>query len=119
MTATTPTEDQLEAQFPPVRNHQVNYAAFKGCLFETWGQDVAFAATHDSDNVWAVMDGDDGNMFMAKGIHFVNRIGYLISTVPVGAGKHYGVPSTSAMTTPFAIPSAWPLHLAPATHTSG
>lgn len=29
------------------------------------------------------MDGDDGDMYVISGLHFVNRVGYLVSTLPV------------------------------------
>jgi len=91
MTITILTEEQFDARFPLVKNHLVSNAAFDGCLFETYGQEVAYVANQDPDYVWTVMDGDDGGMFFGNGIHVVNRIGYLISTVPVPPGEHYEV----------------------------
>lgn len=40
----------------------------------------------DPRTVWTVLDGDDGDLYVASGYHFVNRIGYLVSTVPIPEG---------------------------------
>jgi hypothetical protein len=32
------------------------------------------------------VDGDDGDQYVVSGFHFVNRIGYLVSTVPAPEG---------------------------------
>ena len=45
--------------------------------------------------VWTFMDGDDGQ-FVGSGFHFVNRVGYLISTVPVPDGLSIEVPIPSS-----------------------
>ena len=40
----------------------------------------------DASTIWTLLDGDDGDLYLANGYHLVNRIGYLISTVPVPKG---------------------------------
>ena len=37
----------------------------------------------DPHTVWTLIDGDDGDMYLVNGLHFVNRVGYLLSTIPV------------------------------------
>ena len=41
----------------------------------------------DPDCIWTLMTDDDGLLCLASGYHFVNRLGYLISTVPVEVAK--------------------------------
>jgi len=37
----------------------------------------------DPRTVWTLLDSDDGDMFVVNGLHLVNRVGYLLSTIPV------------------------------------
>ena len=85
------TENEFDEQFPLVTNHLNPNASWGtgntgGCLFETYGDELDFVRRHDSRYVWTLLDGDDGDLYVAGGIHFVNRIGYLISKVPVVEG---------------------------------
>ena len=76
----------------PLRTNHLNPTASwahgdgPGCLFETYGQELEFVRWQDPRTVWTFVDGDDGDQYLVSGFHFVNRIGYLISTVPVPAG---------------------------------
>ena len=45
-------------------------------------QELAFVRSQDPRTIWTFVDGDDGNQYVLSGYHFVNRIGYLISTIP-------------------------------------
>lgn len=82
------TEDEFDDRFKLVPNHlnpnaSWSYGDGPGCLFETYGEELAFVRQQDPLTVWTLVDGDDGDMYVVSGFHFVNRIGYLISTVPV------------------------------------
>lgn len=82
------TEDEFDDQFSLVPNHINPSAGWAvgdsgGCLFETFGEEFAFVRRHDPRKVWTLVDGDDGDMYVISGCHFVNRIGYLISRDPV------------------------------------
>jgi hypothetical protein len=93
-------EAKFEEQFPLVRNHLNPNATWGSgepgdCLFETYGEELAFVQSQDPRYVWTFMDGDDGQ-YVASGFHFVNRIGYLISTVPLPDGVFIEVPIPSA-----------------------
>jgi len=39
----------------------------------------------DPRKVWTLVDSDGGDIYLVSGLHFVNRIGYLLSTIPVPA----------------------------------
>ncbi len=82
------TEDEFDATYPLITNHLRPdagwvYGETGGCLFETYGEELAFVRELDPRTVWTLVDGDDGDQYLLSGFHFVNRIGYLVSTVPV------------------------------------
>jgi hypothetical protein len=82
------TEDEFDDRYQLVRNHLNPNASWAfgdgpGCLFETYGQELDFVRRQDPQTVWTLIDGDDGDQFLISGYHFVNRIGYLITTTPV------------------------------------
>jgi hypothetical protein len=82
------TEDEFADRYPLVPNHINRSAGWAvgdagGCLFETYGEEFAFICRQDPSKVWTLVDGDDGDMYLISGLHFVNRIGYLLSTLSV------------------------------------
>jgi hypothetical protein len=78
------TEEEFDSRFPLVSNH-INPAATwafadgPGCLFETSGPEFEFVRRYDPRKVWTLVDGDDGDMYVISGLHYVNRVGYLLS----------------------------------------
>ena len=84
-------EEEFDRQYPLLKNH-LNpdagwvYGEGPGCLFETYGEELEFVRQQDLATVWTLVDGDDGDQDLVSGFHLVNRIGYLISTVPVPDG---------------------------------
>jgi hypothetical protein len=81
------TEDEFDARYPLVPNHINPNATWgscdgPGCLFETYGEEFEFVRQQDPAHVWTLVDGDDGDMYVINGLHFVNRVGYLVSTLP-------------------------------------
>lgn len=91
------TEDEFEQRFPLVENHlNADRGWFshgdKGCLFETYDEEADFVRQQDKRFVWTLIDNNDGEPpFLSSGYHWVNRLGYLISTVPVPEGEHIEV----------------------------
>lgn len=82
------TEDQFDERYDLIENHMNPSAgwacnASRGCLFETYGEEFAFVRRSDPRKVWTLVDGDDGDMYVISGLHFVNRVGYLLSRDPV------------------------------------
>jgi hypothetical protein len=84
------SEDEFDQQYPLMANYLNPHAGWAvddtGCLFETYGEELAFVRQQDPATVWTLVDGDDGDQFLVSGFHFVNRIGYLVSTIPVPEG---------------------------------
>lgn len=57
--------------------------SFDGHMFETYGEDYEVVCAQNEHFVWTIIDSDsDDNFYMIPGRHLVNRIGYLIATVP-------------------------------------
>jgi len=82
----TLNEDQFAEQYPLIKNPLDKNAAWDGHLFETYGAELAFVRKQNLACIWTIMDDDDGNLCVSSGYHFVNRVGYLISTKPVPEG---------------------------------
>lgn len=51
-------------------------------MFETFGPELEFVKAQPENNVWTLMDDDDGNPVITTGFHVVNRIGYYVTEVP-------------------------------------
>jgi hypothetical protein len=90
------SEEEFDDQFPLLVNHLNPNASWvhgegPGCLFETYGEELDFVRQQDLATVWTLVNGDDGHQYLVSGFHFVNRIGYLVSTVPVPEGVHIEV----------------------------
>jgi hypothetical protein len=82
------TEAEFDDRYSLVPNHINPSAGWAigesgGCLFETYGEEFEFVRRQDPLKVWTLVDGDDGDMYVISGLHFVNRVGYLLSTIPV------------------------------------
>jgi hypothetical protein len=82
------TEEEFDDRYPLVPNHlDLNaswaYGDGPGCLFETYGAELEFVRKQDPRTIWTLVDGDDGGQYLVSGFHYVNRIGYLLSTNPI------------------------------------
>jgi hypothetical protein len=86
-TTTQLTEDEFNEKYPLVTNHlnpnaSWTYGDGPGYLFETYGEELAFVRSRDPRTIWTLVDCHDSNQYVISGYRLVNRIGYLISTVP-------------------------------------
>lgn len=91
------TEDEFDQRYPLLVNHLNPHASWvigegPGCLFETYGKELEFVCRQNPRTVWTLVDGDSGHLFLVSGMHYVNRIGYLVSTIPVPEGHEIEVP---------------------------
>jgi hypothetical protein len=78
------TFDEWEETYKPVANIFDQNASFDGRMFETYGaelEQVRTVALWDAGKVWTLLD-CDGVSCISPGIHFVNRMGYFITSVP-------------------------------------
>ena len=63
-------------------------------MYETYGRDLEYVqgiAQRSPGRVWTYMDDDEGNPMIGSGMHFVNRIGYLITKEAAPADRYYNV----------------------------
>jgi len=89
------TEEQFDGYFTLVDNHIDTNASFDGKMFETYGKEMDFVLEMSKQNrVITIIESDEGceededgfitpNMYYVSGMHFVNRIGYLITEEPI------------------------------------
>jgi hypothetical protein len=71
--------NEWETKFKPIKNHLSPDP--DETMFETYGEEVDFVANYDNKYVWTYLQGDMSDLLCA-GYHYVNRIGYYISSVP-------------------------------------
>jgi len=90
------TEDEFESKFTMTKNHLEPNASLDGCMYETYGEEVEYIASlANSKRVWTFIEAED-NVYFVTGMHFVNRLGYFVTTEPyteeyeVLLGNHKG-----------------------------
>lgn len=66
--------------YSPKKNPIDPNSAFDGCMFETYGKEVAFVKEQPENTVWTLIDEEE--MYLVPGFRLVNRIGYFICDVP-------------------------------------
>jgi hypothetical protein len=74
--------DEWAAIYKPIKNHIDTNSSFDGEMFETYGDELEFVKAQDEDRIWMYGDGDDGGCYIWNGWHYVNRIGYFVTSVP-------------------------------------
>lgn len=89
-------EFEFRQRFPLVPNSLDANASWTdgdapGSLFDPSGAAFDFVRAQAPGTVWTLQDGD-GGQHLRSGVHIVNRIGYLVSRVPVPAGVEIVVP---------------------------
>lgn len=80
------SEDEFAAIYQPIANHLNPNASFDwgqghGTIFETIGNELEYVRSRPRNTIWTFLSGD-GDVIVS-GYHFVNRVGYFISKVPV------------------------------------
>jgi hypothetical protein len=82
-------EDQFVSQFGPKPNRLNSAAGFDfgdgGCLFETYGHEWQYVRAAEPAAVWTVIEGDDA-LVIESGLHWVNRLGFILTDRPVPPG---------------------------------
>jgi hypothetical protein len=76
-------EDTFYDYFRPMRLLEAEHNIWGGCGLETFGKDFEAVRRRDPGSVWTVVDGDSrGEQWIIPGVHYVNRVCYLISEIP-------------------------------------
>lgn len=82
----TSRADEFDAfleTYKPILNSIDANASFDGLAFETYGDELKFVIDQPDDHVVTLVEGDDGGTYLTAGFHVVNRLNYMITTVPV------------------------------------
>lgn len=53
--------------------------SFGGCMYETYGEELEYVKKQPVKRIWTIVDGEGLDFIVLAGVHFVNRIGYLIT----------------------------------------
>ncbi len=81
------SEDDFYEIYKPQKNHLDSNAAFDGCMFETYGEELGHVLfilknPDTAKTVWTIIDDNNGTMYYGAGFHYINRLGYLITEKP-------------------------------------
>lgn len=82
------SDDDFYRLYKPVKNPFVRFGAWDGCMLETFGlelEHVRETLAVDPNKVWTVLD-CDGELILSSGYHHVNRMGYVLTEIPVEDG---------------------------------
>ena len=83
LSPTTFHEDVFYAHFRPFRHDKSEFDIWGGLGLETFGHDLHLVRSFPAEYVWSVLDGCEGpDQWIAPGIHFVNRVCYMLTEVP-------------------------------------
>jgi len=74
--------DEFIDSYLPIPNHIDKNAGFDGHGFETYGPELTYVQAQCPQNIWTILD-CDGEIIVSSGYHHVNRLGYIISRIPV------------------------------------
>ena len=76
-------EDTFYEYFKPQMHLSDEHEVWGGYGLETYGKDFEFISKYDPNYVWTVVDGDScDKQWIVAGLHFVNRICYIVTTLP-------------------------------------
>lgn len=75
-------EDTFYEYFKPIRHSDAQHNIWGGLGLETFGEDFEIIRRHDPVFVWTVADGDSGDQWITAGVHYVNRVCYLVTEKP-------------------------------------
>ena len=90
----TIAQDTFIERFGPKPNHLDLTAGFDfgngGCLFALAGKELRHVMAQKPRTIWTVIEGDEC-LVIESGMHFVNRLGFLVTSVPFEARVTYTV----------------------------
>ena len=77
----TPELNQvLKKTFTPTeRTGYEDMTGYGGCMYETFGEEMAYIKEQPNKRVWTLIDTGGRDMSLIAGKHFVNRMGYIVT----------------------------------------
>jgi hypothetical protein len=87
------TDAEFEAEFKPQQNHLDSNASWSGWGYETYGPELEYVQQlAPTGRVWTVVDSEDGDgTVIVSGMHFVNRLLFIVTEHPVPEGQNIEV----------------------------
>jgi hypothetical protein len=76
------TFEIFEETYKPQKNPFVQNSSYDGCMFETYGVELAHVREQNIKNIWTLIEGENENWYIIPGFHIVNKFGYFICEVP-------------------------------------
>lgn len=84
------TLDDFYEKYTPLLNpfyEDEDACSWNGCMLETYGQEIDYVLKFANNpalknNLWTIVEGDNGEMIISADCHLVNRVGYLITNEP-------------------------------------
>lgn len=77
--------EECDSRFELIEHHDT--IAGSPWLLETYGEEFARVQAADPRHVWTVVDGDNGLLYLVAGLHYVNRVNYVLSRRPWVTGN--------------------------------
>ena len=86
------TLDEFEEIFIPTPNQFLSYPdeSWRGCIFDIGGPELDYVreiADTYPEHVFTLMTNDFGGICVGDGYHLINRLGYIITVVPIGENQ--------------------------------
>lgn len=75
------TYEKWIEEYKPIKNTIDPNANMDGYMFETFGLELDRIHAENANQVWTIVDAD-GEWYLTSGYHYVNRMGYMITSVP-------------------------------------
>jgi hypothetical protein len=103
--ATVFHEDVFYEHFRPFRHPSAHFDIWGAHGLETFGADLQIVKSYAEDFVWTVVDGDKGSdQWITPGLHYVNRVCYLLTAVPhKGASVEFRIAREAPSLTPLGL----------------
>ncbi len=98
-------EDAFYDFFIPYHHPKARHDIWGGIGLETFGEDFDLVRTLDENYVWSVVEsGCDSDQWITPGIHYVNRVCYLVTEKPHnGLAVDFRVPHNLRSLTPLGL----------------
>jgi hypothetical protein len=80
----------LKQKYP--KDDPTGLTGWGGIMYETYGDEYEYIremAQKHPNRVWTLVDGDDGELVIIAGWHYVNRMNYVITEKPWNTGDEY------------------------------
>ena len=78
----TITFEIFEETYKPIKNQFVQDSSYDGCMFETYGVELAHVREQDVKKIWTIVDCNNEEIWIVPGYSIVNRLGYILCEIP-------------------------------------